>query len=42
MLLVPIIGCNILKIVSHRLNTKIEARNLEVKDLVKDLSDGVS
>lgn len=23
------------------LNTKIEVRNLEVKDLVKDLSDGV-
>jgi hypothetical protein len=25
-----------------RLNTKIAARELEVKDLVKDLSDGVS
>jgi hypothetical protein len=24
------------------LNTKLEARNLEVKDVVKDLSDGVS
>jgi hypothetical protein len=33
-----------LAVFSHpfsRLNTKIEARNLEVKDLVKDLSDGV-
>jgi hypothetical protein len=26
----------------HRLNTKIASRDLEVKDLVKDLSDGVS
>jgi hypothetical protein len=25
-----------------RLNTKIESRGLEVKDLTKDLSDGVS
>jgi hypothetical protein len=25
-----------------RLNTKIASRDLEVKDLVKDLSDGVS
>lgn len=25
----------------HRLNTKIAVRRLEVKDLVKDLSDGV-
>lgn len=25
-----------------RLNTKIDARGLEVKDLIKDLSDGVS
>ena len=27
---------------SHRLNTKIEVRGFEVKDLVTDLSDGVS
>jgi hypothetical protein len=26
----------------HRLNTKLEARDLQVKDLVPDLSDGVS
>ena len=28
--------------VIYRLNTKIASRDLEVKDLVKDLSDGVS
>lgn len=30
------------KISFFRLNTKIEARNLEVKDLISDLKDGVS
>ena len=29
-------------LMGNRLNTKIEPRELVVKDLVKDLSDGVS
>jgi hypothetical protein len=36
------LACSMLTFFFPRLNTKIEARNLEVKDLVKDLSDGVS